>query len=296
MLTIKQIESLYWIARSGSFNAAAHHLNTAQSTISKRVAELERRLGAPVFDRAARRVRLTNEGMQVFTIGEQIIELGNKLRGVSRRAEPLRGRFKLGISEMMAVLFLPRLVAAVRAKHPGLMLEPEVDRSANLLERLERKSLDLMISSRVAMRGNLSCLSLGHLRFSWVCSPRLVRRRGPMPIAQVAELPILADTTSSPLQRIFLKPLRQYGISPDQVMACNSLSALAALASDGLGVTILPNALVRDHLRDKRLRVLDVVPRLPQLEFAAAHRADDVMSVAAEIAKLSASLGLAPHS
>ena len=96
------------------------------------------------------------------------------------------------------------------------------------------------------MRGNLTCLSLGHLRVSWMCSRRLVRRRGPIPIEQVAALPILADITSSPLQRIFLKPLRQYGISPDRVMACNSLFALAALASDGLGVTILPHAIVRD--------------------------------------------------
>ena len=41
---------------------------------------------------------------------------------------------------MMSILFLPRLVAAVRARHPRLILEPEVDRSVNLLERLERKT------------------------------------------------------------------------------------------------------------------------------------------------------------
>ena len=98
MLTLKQIETLYWIARTGSFNGAARHLSTAQSTISKRIAEMERLVGVPVFDRSGRRVRLTNEGMQVFTIGEQIIELGNKLRGVTRGPEPLRGRFKFGIS------------------------------------------------------------------------------------------------------------------------------------------------------------------------------------------------------
>jgi DNA-binding transcriptional LysR family regulator len=292
MLTLKQIETLYWIARSGSFTAAARRLNAAQSTISKRIAEIERRIGQPVFDRSGNRVRLTNEGMQIFTIGEQFIELGNKLRGVSRAAEPLRGHFKFGITEAMAVLFLPRLTTAVRAQHPRLVLEPEVASSGDLFERLERKTLDLVIGSHVTVRTQMSYLHLGHVEFSWMCSPRLLSRKGPVAIEEIARLPILADTTSSAFQKVFLRPLRQNGISSNRMMSCNSMFALAALASDGLGVTILPRAMFRDYITSRRLRVLDAIPPLPKMEFVAAHRSDDVVSVAAEIAKLSASLGI----
>ncbi|UQB79382.1 LysR family transcriptional regulator [Pseudomonas shirazica] len=59
MITFKQIEAVYWVARLGSFEAAADFLNTTQSAVSKRVQDLESRYGQPLFDRSRRSSQLT---------------------------------------------------------------------------------------------------------------------------------------------------------------------------------------------------------------------------------------------
>jgi DNA-binding transcriptional LysR family regulator len=54
MLNTRQLEAFYWAAKLGSFTAAAQRLRTTQSAVSMRVCELERRLGATLFDRRHR--------------------------------------------------------------------------------------------------------------------------------------------------------------------------------------------------------------------------------------------------
>ena len=58
-MTLRQLEAFYWIARLGSFHAAARHLHVAQPSVSARVRELERHLGVPLFERSGRGLRPT---------------------------------------------------------------------------------------------------------------------------------------------------------------------------------------------------------------------------------------------
>ena len=55
-VSLKQIEAFYWTATLGGFNEVAHRLNLAQSTISKRILELEDVISEPLFDRASYRL------------------------------------------------------------------------------------------------------------------------------------------------------------------------------------------------------------------------------------------------
>jgi DNA-binding transcriptional LysR family regulator len=61
-MTLKQIEAFYWAAKLGSFAIAAQRLHVTQSSLSKRIAELEQSVGATLFDRtnrSAQEIRLT---------------------------------------------------------------------------------------------------------------------------------------------------------------------------------------------------------------------------------------------
>src|SRR6185437_2713914 len=66
VITLKQVEALYWIAELGSFEAAALRLNTTQSAISKRIQELESRFDLEIFDRSRRTACLTPKGEEIL--------------------------------------------------------------------------------------------------------------------------------------------------------------------------------------------------------------------------------------
>ena len=61
-MTLKQLEAFYWAASAASFLVAAQRLHVSQSTLSKRIAELESQLRAPLFDRSGHRARLSASG------------------------------------------------------------------------------------------------------------------------------------------------------------------------------------------------------------------------------------------
>src|SRR3954465_3277118 len=61
-MTLKQLEAFYWAAKLGTFAIAARRLHVTQSSLSKRIAELETDLGQLLFDRASRRATLTAAG------------------------------------------------------------------------------------------------------------------------------------------------------------------------------------------------------------------------------------------
>jgi DNA-binding transcriptional LysR family regulator len=62
MITLRQLEALYWIVQLGTFERAAAKLNTTQSAISKRIQELEAACHITVFDRDRRGAKLTEKG------------------------------------------------------------------------------------------------------------------------------------------------------------------------------------------------------------------------------------------
>lgn len=96
MFTIKQLEALYWVGALGSFEAAADYLAVSQSTVSKRVMELETRFPLPLFDRSSRQSKLTLEGESVMNVAEQILRLCDKLRDSVKGTDAPPLRFRLG--------------------------------------------------------------------------------------------------------------------------------------------------------------------------------------------------------
>src|SRR5262245_27190783 len=79
VITIKQLEALYWVGKLGSFSAAANKLNIAQSTISKRIQELEDSLQATFFERDKRAGRLTMKGAEILPLAEEMLRLQKRL-------------------------------------------------------------------------------------------------------------------------------------------------------------------------------------------------------------------------
>src|SRR5580692_12433276 len=95
-IQISQLEAVQWIARLGSFRAAAMRLNLSQPTISMRVRELERHLGTALFDRSGYRAQLTEAGRDLVRYAERILSLTDEIEQRSARVPQVTGPIRLG--------------------------------------------------------------------------------------------------------------------------------------------------------------------------------------------------------
>src|SRR5262245_4496229 len=75
LMTLKQLQTFYWVCHLGSFIAAAERLHTTQSTISMRIHDLERSFGVELFDRSMRAIRPTAKGAELLVYVERLMKL-----------------------------------------------------------------------------------------------------------------------------------------------------------------------------------------------------------------------------
>ena len=150
MITLRQIEALQWIVMLGTFDRAAGRLGMTQSAISKRIHELEAATGITLFDRSGRRAHLTPEGGRVLAMGREMLSMREKIVQISRQTSRPRRLVRLGITELTALTWLPRLMSALRASgSTDIDIKPEVGLARYLFRELVNGNLDLIVIPEV---------------------------------------------------------------------------------------------------------------------------------------------------
>ncbi|RQT15429.1 LysR family transcriptional regulator [Burkholderia contaminans] len=289
MLTFKQMEALYWIVQLGSFEAAANRLNTTQSAVSKRIQELERAFDLTVFDRAHRSARLTDKGAELFDHAKELLERRDQIVERISSKEALVRQVRIGVTELTALTWLPRLIAAIQATYPKVHVEAEVDLNATLRERLAADTIDLIVVPQIHATEPFESTPVGEVDNAWMCAAGFApKRKTAIPLADIAQFPLILQGGLSGTGHLYTRFLQEHGVGMQRTLASNSLIAQIGLALSGLGVTYLPTACLSRMVACGALDIMQTRPALPPVRYVALHRANRPHSLNAEIARLAA--------
>jgi DNA-binding transcriptional LysR family regulator len=249
------------VVHSGGFAAAGRSLGVPKSRISRRVAELEARLGVRLLQRTTRKLSLTEAGEiynrhcvamreQAEAADEAVARVHGEPRGTVRVSVPVT------LAQTTLGPILPRFLAA----HPHVRLEMQV---TNRVVDLVQEGIDVALRVRSGLddSGSLVVKNLGPTRGVLVASPALLQRFGqPGEPDDLRNLPTLAMSTADgrttwrlvgPRGEAFEWPHRP-------VCAADDLLVLKLATVRGAGMSVLPDYLCSDELRQGSL-----VPVLP---------------------------------
>ena len=137
------------VARTGSIRKAADHLNITASAVNRRIMDLEEELGAQLFERRPRGVRLTAAG-EVFV--HYLREQDGGAERMKSQIEDLkglrRGAVRIACSQALVLDFLPREIAEFRARHPLVSFEVKVLDHERAMTALAAYEVDLVLVFR----------------------------------------------------------------------------------------------------------------------------------------------------
>jgi len=269
-MNLKQFEAFYWIARLGSFHAAARHLRVAQPSISARVRELERHLGVSLFDRSGRNARLTPQGRELLNYAGQMLALAGEVEQKIGSRTALVGRVRLGVTSIPAVTWMPKLLRRMAKAYPGIEVEFTVDSSENMRAQLLHGELDIAFLAGPLSDHSLATESLGAVAMAWLASPSLALPDRPLSPADLADVPIITDVRGSFLHQLVLDWFQGGHTTPRRHHACSSLPTRLLLARDGIGVAIAPAAVAAREIAEGSLRLVVAEPALPALDYVIA--------------------------
>lgn len=275
MITIKQIEAIFWVARLGSFDSAADHLNTTQSAISKRIQDLETRYGQPLFDRSRRSAQLTPMGEELVALASSLLNQRDAMLQRLESPENLQRKLRLGVTELTALTWLPDLVSGIRSAYPLVEIIPEVDLSPVLYERLASNSIDLIIVPDIFQDNRFSAEKLDSVENAWMCTPALAGDQTSMTLEELASRTLIIQGALSGMGMAYGQWFKMKGIDIAKSITCNNLLAQIGLAVSGLATACLPLHCLSHVLDRKLLQRLDVTPALPQISYKAMHRSTE---------------------
>ncbi|MDT0684576.1 LysR family transcriptional regulator [Roseicyclus sp. F158] len=274
MITLKQLEAFFWINQMSTFERAAAKLNTSQSTITKRIQELEAAVGVPLFDRTARTARITGKGEQLLAIAEEMLALQQQASSLSDREVLPMQTLRLGVTELTALTWLPSFVAQLRDQFPDLLIETHVDMSRELVDRLLDDRLDLVLVPDAYQDPMIEQVPLARSRNSWMGSPDLVRVTETVPIEQLVEYRILMQSNRSGTGHFVSRWLRSEGVVARHHVFSDSLIALLGMTAAGLGITYLPRDCFEPQVREGKLVEIPTTPALPDIPYVTLFRRD----------------------
>ncbi len=271
-MTFKQLEALYWIVQLGGFAQAAARLHTSQPAISKRIHELEQQFSIELFDRTQRSARLTEKGEELFLLAKKLLEHRDAAVEQFSGPEVTQRRLRIGVTELTAMTWLPRLILAIETSLPKVMVEPTVEDTALLKDKLINDQLDLIFvpDAFADLRGPKTLL--GRVESAWMCRPGYVAHRGVMSLHELARHRLLVQGESSGTGRIYGAWMKAHGVVPENVIGVSNLMAVLGLAVSGLGIGYLPRRCLQSMIDARTLRIVKVEPALPAIDYVALRR------------------------
>ncbi|KVR13097.1 LysR family transcriptional regulator [Burkholderia ubonensis] len=248
---------------AGSMSAAARLLDLPKSTVSKRVAELERTLGARLVHRTSRSFRLTPVGADFFQHARAaVIEAESARDAVLRQAAEPRGVVRITSSVPVAQHFLAPCLPALAAAHPKLQLQ--IHASDRLVD-LAQEGFDIAVRSHFAPLPDSALVQrpLAVSPIILVASPAYLARCGePAEPAGLAQHDGLYPGLQSAPWRVGRgvdsgDSGDSVEIAPRPRLHADESTVLLQAAAAGLGIACLPDWLAGDALRTGALvRVL----------------------------------------
>lgn len=270
--SLAQLEAFYWIARLGSFHAASRHLHITQPTVSARIAELEKLLGARLFERDRQKAGLTARGRGMVDSVDRMLKLSDDIAQHSASNRTLRGLLRLGAVESVALLALPRLLPRFIATYPDLKVELTLDVGSALSRKLNAGELDVAILTDPQVSDTITVEPVGHILLGWMASSQLKLPQRELRPRDLRKLPIFTMPNPSTIFISMTHWFNSADVEPEHVSSCNSLALMARLIVEGQGVAVLPTALMRSEIDSGAIRLLPTKPGVASGTMAVAYR------------------------
>jgi DNA-binding transcriptional LysR family regulator len=247
-LTLRQLQVLEAVQRAGSMAEAGRLLHMTGPGVTQQVQQLEKALGAPVFDRLGRRLKLTEAGRHALSAAQDVhARLATLARDMDAMTNRDDGVLHLGILST-GTHILPPLLAEFRRRSPGIHVHMAVSSREELAERLHEGEVDLAIMGRVPGRDDAARAEAGDplVREPLTDNPHVIIAWPGHPLAHAREIPPIEMRHEAFVQReagsgtraMLDEFLRMHRITPaERITVFGNEMAKHAVMS-GLGISL----------------------------------------------------------
>jgi DNA-binding transcriptional LysR family regulator len=269
MLTVKQIETFYWVAKLGTVQRAADKLHITQSAATKRLQDLEAKSAAPLFEGGGKKARLSAKGHEMLELCEGLLESIGRLEAYRDADRHMTRVLHIGLTELVALTWFPAFLQQMREMFPNLILQPQVDMSGPLREQVIDGRLDLAILPEPELPASVTRVALGSARFAWFCRPGEFDNKRTVPLLELGTVPVIEQAPVSIISILSSRGFESAGVNPERICGGNNAVVVGGLVAAGVGVSLLPVDLFRQQIENRLMQIVMTDPPAPLVRYDA---------------------------
>lgn len=242
---IRHLQAFIEVARCGSFTRAAGHLHLTQSALTATIKQLEQDAGLVLFDRTTRRVVLSDEGARFLPVAERLLsDFRAALTDLRARAQLQQGQVSVAGSPSVVTRLLPGALQQFRCHHPSIRVTLRDESAGRLEQRVLDNEVDFAIAGNHSQQAELSYAPLLRDRYGLVVPhDHPLARRSAVGWHDIPDddLLLLSDDTGIRAQLTRFRQRGEIPLALERVqIEVSNPAGMAALISQGLGITVLP--------------------------------------------------------
>ena len=280
-MNLSDLQTFLSVARTKGITAAGRELNTVPSNVTTRIKSLEEEIGIALFDRHSRGMILTEAGRRLVPYAEQLLVLSREAQTAARDDGIARGQLEIGSMETTAAIRLPALLARYQRACPQVKLSLRTAPTAELIERVLARDLDGAFVAGPVDHPSLTVHAAFEEELVLVSAREHVSLDDIRNLAAEGLTALMFRIGCSYRQRLE-QVLASLGLSAYTRLEMGTLDGILGCVAVGMGITLLPRAVVEQSPHAKKLNSHALPPELSRAATLLVVRNDVRLSSALE--------------
>lgn len=239
-----QLQYFLTLAKTQNITKASEQLNLSQSALSRSIARLEKEIGAPLFERESRGVKLNRYG-KLFSehASNALYEIETAKKMINDLVDPFHGTIELAFIQTLGSSYIPELIRSFQLQYPHIQFKLYQDITSKILEQVETSIIDIGFCSPTIKQENLENLPIIQEDLLLI-TPKNHRLNGRETITldEVAEDPFIFFKEETALRDVIELICEQANFHPKVVFEGIDEKTIVDLVAANFGVALVPSS------------------------------------------------------
>ena len=252
-----QLRAFHYVAYLGGFSRAAEFLFLTQPAISEQVRKLEQDHDVLLFHRERKRVRLTNEGEQLFRYTKQYFEVEKKIEEyLSATSAVLDGELRIVADSAHHITFL---LGKFCKQYPHVSVTLNTGNTESILENLRAYNAEIGIVGAVPQGKDMEILDLGSTEITaFAANDFPLNSKRSITIKDLSKLPLIFRESGSKTRQKLMDEAKKHGINLKPAIVAEGREAVREVVASGAGIGFVSQAEYGSDDRFTKLKLRDV--------------------------------------
>ena len=237
-IDLESLKIFRTVVDEGGIVRAANKLNRVQSNVTTRIRQLEQHVGARLFRREGRSIRLSAEGHTLLVYADRLLRLADEAVSQMRTGKP-KGIFRLGSLESTAGTRLAPILSRYHSLYPDVVVELVTGTTGALVTRVMNFDLEAAFVSEPFTAPDLEAQAVFEEQLVLVTSRAVPKVSGPEDLGRST---LIAFTQGCSYRKRVEEWLG--GAMPERVLEFASYQAMIACVAAGTGFAVVPKSVL----------------------------------------------------